>query len=146
MVPAIWRNRANLAAPAFDDLFDSLFYDWPGRNRGEKGGWSPRVDVHENEKEVWLDIDLPGIDKKDIKVEVKNNTLTVSGERKEEKEQKDTQCFRSERHYGRFERSFSLPDTLDSDKVDAQYKNGVLTLKVPKSEKAIPKEIQVSVK
>jgi HSP20 family protein len=146
MLPAIWRHKGSLAGPTFDDLFDSFFYGWPSQNSEVKGYWNPRVDVHENEKSVYLDIDLPGIDKKDIKVEVKDHTLTISGERKEEHKSEDSRCYRSERSYGKFERSFNLSDTVESDKVAAEYKNGVLTLTVPKTEKAMPKEIQVAVK
>lgn len=146
MLPETWKNRGALSGPNFDDFFDRFFYGWPTQNRDYSGGWSPRVDIHENDKEILLDVEVPGIDKKDIKVEVKNGTLTLSGERKDERKTDSSECCRSERYYGRFERSFSLPDIVETAKVSAEYKNGVLTLTLPKTEKAKPKEIQVAVK
>jgi HSP20 family protein len=146
MLPIIWRNRGSLVAPTADDLFDRFLYGWPNFDRDADIAWSPRVDVRENDKEITIDVELPGIDKKDVKVEVKDNTLSISGERKGEKKTKDNDYCRIERHYGKFERTFSLPDTVLSDKTSAEYKDGVLTLTLPKSEKALPKEISIDVK
>lgn len=146
MLPEIWKNRGSLLTPSLDDFVERFFYGWPSYQEETDYSWSPRVDINETEKEVVLDVELPGLERKDIKVEVKNNTLTVSGERKSERKTDDSQCCRIERHYGRFERSFGLPDTVKSDKVAAEYKNGVLTITLPKAEKAIPKEVQIEVK
>ena len=146
MLPQIWRHRGALRGPSFEDFVDRFFYGWPEINRENTGGWSPRVDVHESDKEIYLDVELPGIDKKDIKVELKDSTLTISGERTDERNVEDSQSCRVERSYGHFERSFSLPDSVEPGKVSAEYKNGVLSLTVPKAEKALPKEIQVTVK
>jgi len=145
MLPEIWKNRGSLLGPSMDDFVERFFYGWPTFESESEYSWSPRVDVHETDKEILIDVEIPGLDKKDIKVEVKNNTLTISGERKSERTSKDTQCCRVERHYGKFERTFGLPDTVKADKVSAEYKNGVLALTLPKSEKAIPKEVQISV-
>ena len=146
MLPEIWRNRDSALWPSANDLFDKFFYGWPTFERNADFAWSPRVDVHETDKEIYLDIEVPGIDKKDIHVEVKDNTLKISGERKSERKSEDSQSCRIERHYGKFERSFGLPETVKTDKIAAAYKDGVLTLTLPKSEKAVPKEIQISVK
>ena len=146
MLPEIWRNRGSLLGPSLDDFIEKFFYGWPTFDKDADYTWSPRVDIHETDKEIFIDVELPGIDKKDIKVEVKDNTLTISGERKSERKAEDAQSCRVERHYGKFERSFGLPETVNTDKVTAEYRNGVLTLTLPKVEKAIPKEIRVEVK
>lgn len=146
MLPTLWKNRGSLAAPAWDDLMENFFYGWPNIDRKEQAAWCPRTDVHETDKEIVLDLEIPGIDKKDIKVEVKDNTLSISGERKEEKTEEGADYYSRERHFGKFERSFGLPDTVDGDKIAAQYKNGILTLTLQKSEKALPREIAVEVK
>ena len=146
MLPELWRHRGAFAGPSFEDFVDRFFYGWPSETRESKRSYSPNVDINESDTEVYLDVDLPGIDKKDIHVEVKNNTLTISGERQDERRSEDSQSCRVEKRYGRFERSFTLPDTVNADKVAAEYTNGVLSLTLPKIEKAIPKEIQVAVK
>ncbi len=145
MLPEIWRNRGSLMGPSMDDFIEKFFYGWPRFDKDAEFTWSPRVDVHETEKEIVLDVELPGLDKEDIKVEVKDNTLTVSGERKYERKNESGKCCTSERHYGRFERTFGLSDAVQADKIDATFKNGVLSLTLPKAEKAIPREISVEV-
>ena len=146
MLPQIWRQRGTLAGPTFDDLFNNFFYGWPTYASEEEYTWTPRVDVHETEKDVYLEVELPGLEKENIKVELKNDTLTISGERTYEhkKEEGDSSCV--ERRYGKFERSFTLPDTVQADKIAAEYTNGILKITLPKSEKAKPKEITVNVK
>jgi HSP20 family protein len=146
MLPTLWKNRGAFPAASWDDLMDNFFYGWPHVEHNEQTAWCPRTDVRETEKEIVLDLEIPGIEKKDIKVEVKNNTLTISGERCEEETGEGIDYYRRERRYGRFERSFGLPDTVDEDKVNAQYKNGILKVTLQKTEKALPKEIAVEVK
>lgn len=146
MLPTLWKNRGAFSTTAWDDLMENFFYGWPHSTHEEQAAWCPRTDVRETEKEIVLDLELPGIDKKDIMVEVKNNRLTISGERNEETEEGGADYFQRERRYGKFERSFGLPDTVNEDKVSAHYKNGILTLTLQKSEKALPKEIAVEVK
>ena len=146
MLPTLWKNRGSLATPMWDDVMENFFYGWPRADHEEQAAWRPRTDVRETEKEFVIDLEIPGIDKKDIKVEVKENTLTISGERCEESTEEETDYYRRERRYGKFERSFGLPDTIEDDKVSAKYKNGILTLTLQKSEKALPKEIAVEVK
>jgi HSP20 family protein len=146
MLPSLWRKRGYLSGPTTDDFIERFFYGWPTFDRNSEVAWAPRVDVNDTEKEIIVDVELPGIDKKDVKVEVKDNTLVISGERKSEKKTEETNCCVSERHYGKFERSFALSDEITTDKIAAQYKNGVLTLTLPKTEKVLPKEITVEVK
>ena len=146
MLPQLWRNTGPLAGTSIDDFFERFFYGWPSLTRDVETTWIPRVDVNETEKDILLDVELPGLEKKDVNVEVKNNTLTISGERKQEKKTEDAKCYRVERRYGKFERTFGLPENVKSDKVSAEYKNGILTLKLPKIEKAIPKQIDIAVK
>jgi HSP20 family protein len=107
--------------------------------------WTPAVDILETENELAVKADLPDVDMKDIHVEIENGTLTLRGERKFEKEEKDTGYHRIERSYGSFARYFSLPDTVEPDKVKADYKNGVLTVTLPKKEIAKPRSIKVQV-
>lgn len=146
MLPSIWKKNDSILDYPIDDFFDNFFYGLPTFARDSELRWSPRVDVHETEKEIVLDFELPGIDKKDIKVELKNNILSVSGERKQDKKIENSKHHRIERYYGKYERTFTLPDTVQTDKLSAEYKEGVLTLNLPKTEKAIPKEIAVEVK
>lgn len=107
--------------------------------------FAPAVDVYEDEHKVALKIEVPGIDEKDIDVRVENNTLTVHGERKIEKEEKEENYRRVERQYGSFTRTFTLPTTVDSDKVSANYDKGVLNITLPKKAEAKPKQIKVNV-
>ena len=107
--------------------------------------FAPAVDVYEDEHQVTLKIEVPGIDEKDIDVRVENNTLTVQGERKIEKEEKEENYRRVERQYGSFTRTFTLPQTVDSEKVSANYEKGVLKITLPKRAEAKPKQIRVNV-
>lgn len=108
-------------------------------------GWSPAVDVYETEKEILVEAEIPGLSEKDTSVEVKDNLLTLSGERKKETEVEEGDYHRSERFYGKFQRMFTLPDSVEADKVEARAKNGVLTVRLPKAPKAIAKKIAVMV-
>jgi len=107
--------------------------------------WSPLVDIAEDDKEYMIKVELPEVQKDDVKVTVENGTLTISGERKAEKEEKGRKFHRVERYYGRFERSFSIPDDAEADSVKAEFKDGVLRVHLTKSEKARPKQIEVKV-
>jgi HSP20 family protein len=107
--------------------------------------WAPPVDIYETENELVLKADLPGLEDKDIDVRVENNMLTIRGERKFEKDVNEDNYFRVERATGPFTRSFSLPNTVSSESVRAEYRNGVLTLHLPKSEESKPKQIKISV-
>ena len=107
--------------------------------------FAPAVDVYEDEHKVTLKIEVPGIDEKDIDVQVENNVLTVHGERKIEKEEKEENYRRVERQYGSFTRTFTLPTTVDTEAVSATYDKGVLKIALPKKAEAKPKQIKVNV-
>ncbi len=107
--------------------------------------FAPAVDVYEDDQKVTLKIEVPGIDEKDIDVRVENNTLTVHGERKIEKNEKEENYRRVERQYGSFTRTFTLPSTVDSEHVTANYDKGVLSITLPKKAEAKPKQIKVNV-
>ena len=105
----------------------------------------PAVDVYEDDKKVVLKLEVPGIDEKDLDVSVENHTLTVKGERKFEKEEKEENFHRIERRYGSFYRAFSLPTTVDTENIAAKYDAGVLKLELTKKPEAQPKQIKVNV-
>jgi HSP20 family protein len=107
--------------------------------------WSPLVDISEDDKEYLIKAEIPEMKKEDIKLNVHDDVLTITGERKYEKEEKNKKYHRVERAYGSFIRSFTLPEDADGSKVAAEYKDGVLKVHLPKSEKAKPKAIEVKV-
>ncbi len=123
-------------------LFD---FSWPARDSGLFSGWSPALDVFDDKDSVVVKVELPGLKKDEINISLHEGVLTVSGERKRETEKKEGESFRSERYFGKFQRSVTLPTTVDSNKVSASYKDGVLTVELPKAEEAKPKQIAVSV-
>jgi HSP20 family protein len=141
--------RYNPTFPEFDELPTSLrlFQDSIARmlNEGGTRPWTPSVDISETENELVLHVDVPGIRLEDIDVRLENGTLTVKGERKFEQASNNKGYHRMERSYGAFARSFSLPDTVDPDKIRAEYKDGVLTINVAKKEVAKPRSIKVEV-
>lgn len=124
-----------------------LFQDY-SVGRGEQelaaSSFAPPVDIYEDEHNVTLKMEIPGVDQKDLDIRVENNTLTVRGERKFEKDEKEENFHRIERHYGSFMRSFTLPNTVDTDSVSADYDNGVLKIRLAKREEAKPKQIKVN--
>jgi HSP20 family protein len=107
--------------------------------------WTPTVDISETDGEYQIKAEIPDVKKEDVKVTLEDGVLTIQGERKQEKEEKGKKYHRVERSYGSFVRSFSLPDVIDEEKVKAEFKDGVLSLHLPKSEKAKPKAIEVKV-
>lgn len=120
------------------------------RREGEKepitvAQWSPLVDITEDEKEYLIKVELPEIKKEEVKISVQDDVLSISGERKYEREEKGKKYHRVERAYGSFLRSFTLPEDAEGAKVNAEYKDGVLKVNLPKSEKAKPKAIEVKV-
>jgi HSP20 family protein len=112
----------------------------------QRGEWSPAVDIYENaHQEIVLKAELPGIAREDIDLRVENNTLTLRGERKRDTEVKQEQYHRVERAYGAFSRSFSLPSRIDTEKVRAEFKDGVLAITLPVKAEAKPRQIEVAV-
>jgi HSP20 family protein len=131
------------------DRMNRLFRDSYGPEGREEAlnpaQFAPPVDVYEDEHTVTLKIEVPGIEEKDIDVRIENNTLTVHGERKFEKEEKEENYRRVERQYGSFTRTFTLPNTVDQETVQADYDKGVLKVKLAKKAEAKPKQIKVNV-
>ncbi|MBI5681744.1 MAG: Hsp20/alpha crystallin family protein [Deltaproteobacteria bacterium] len=128
-------------------LFDETFGKVT-RGEGEelaRGVWSPVVDIYETDDNIVMKAELPGIDKKDVSIEVKDNMLVLKGERRFEKEVKEDNYHRMERSYGSFQRTFTLPNIVEKDNVSAKYKDGVLEITLPKSKEAKPKQIKVEV-
>jgi HSP20 family protein len=109
------------------------------------GAWAPVVDIYEQDGNIVLKAELPGVDPKQVDVRLENNTLTLSGERKVDHEVKQENYHRVERSYGSFTRSFTLPSTVDQEKIKADYKDGVLKVTLPKREEAKPKQISIAV-
>jgi len=108
--------------------------------------WAPLVDVIETDSDFQILAELPGVEKKDVKLSVEDNVLTISGRRDQESEERGKRVHRAERPYGSFARSFTVPDSADGQKATAEFKNGILKVRLPKSEKARPKSIDVEVK
>ena len=125
----------------FEDSFTRMVNE-PRTNRP----WSPAVDIYETENELVLKADLPDVDLKDIDVKVENQTLTISGERKFDQEHTGKGYHRIERSYGSFVRSFAVPNTFDTELIAAEFKNGVLSVTLPKKEAAKPRQVKVEVK
>ena len=125
---------------------NSLFRDLTeGDSPMTAASFVPAVDIYEDEKKVLLKLEVPGIEEKDLEVSVENNTLTIKGERKLDKEEKEENFHRIERRYGSFYRAFTLPSTVDTENVSASYNAGVLKLELKKKPEAQPKQIQIKV-
>jgi len=129
----------------FNRLFNQTFSQVFGEEEARQGTWAPAVDIYETDQNLVMKADLPGVDPKDVEVRVENNTLYLKGQRKFENEVKEENYHRIERSYGAFTRTFTLPGTIDADKVVAEYKDGMLTLTMPKREEAKPKTIKIQV-
>jgi HSP20 family protein len=131
------------------EQFNRLFNESFGRAFGDEEltsrAWMPAVDIYETADNLVLKAELPGINPEDVEVRVEDNTLYLKGERKFEKEAKEQNLHRVERSYGSFSRTFALPGSIDADKIQAEYKGGILTLTVPKREEAKPKTIKINV-
>ncbi len=125
-----------------DRLFKSFFSQAPEER---EGFWAPIVDIEEDNENIMVHAELPGMKKDDIRVSVHGNTLSISGERKHEAETKDKTLHRIERSYGKFVRTISLPTDVKADRIKATYKDGVLTVSLPKPESAKPKQIDVEI-
>jgi HSP20 family protein len=131
---------------ALQNRVNSLFRDMNGDNDPvAAASFVPAVDIYEDEKKVLLKLEVPGIDEKDLDVRVENHTLTVKGERKFEAEEKEQNFHRIERRYGSFFRAFTLPSSVDTEHVKAEYHAGVLKLELAKKPEAQPKQIKVNI-
>jgi HSP20 family protein len=146
-----WRPYGNLIN--IQDEMNRLFDDFFGRGefghapaRGAEGRWIPAVDISEDDDHLFVDVEVPGMKKEDIKVSLEHNVLSLKGEKKQEKEVKEENYHRWERSYGSFARSFELPVPVQADKIKAKYRDGVLHIELPKAEEVKPKEIPIEVK
>lgn len=145
MLPSLFKKKDAQLYSSLYNLFNTFFSDYSSKENEPRVFLKPRTDIHETEKDITLDVELPGLNKKDITVSIKDDIITVSGERNHKQETNTNNFSRVERHYGKFQRSFWLPDMVNSESISAKYSNGLLTLTLPKIEKAIPKEIPISV-
>jgi len=137
-------NRLSDLREEIDRLFESPLSELT-RTTSVFGGWTPAVDLFEDKDNVTVKAELPGMKKEDVEVTLHDGTLSISGERRSEKKVEEADVFRSERYFGRFQRTISLPSAVAGDKVKADYKDGILTVTLLKTEEAKPKQISVNV-
>lgn len=141
-----WRDLATIQEK-MNQMFEDTFTRGHGREEGlTPAMWAPAVDIYETDDAVVLKAEVPGVEREQVGIEVKDGILTLRGERKFEKEAKEENYHRMERSYGTFVRSFSVPTSVDSEKISAKLRDGVLEVHLPKAEKAKPKQIRVEVK
>ncbi|MFO7576243.1 MAG: Hsp20/alpha crystallin family protein [Pelovirga sp.] len=120
--------------------------DWPFRGGMEGEDWTPRVDISETDKSFCIKAEVPGVKREDVKISIEDRVLNIRGESRQEKEDKDEKMHRIERFYGSFSRSFTLPENIDISKIDASFKDGVLTLDLPKTAEKKPKSVEVKIR
>ncbi len=142
LVPYIRRTEAPIATRLFEEFFND--FPFAGYFPSTRDSWTPAVDILEKDGDLILRAELPGMTEKQIELKLEGNTLTLKGERKMENEDKKSNYHRLESFYGSFMRTFRLPDTVDMDKISADYKNGVLTVTLPQKPEVKPREIPVS--
>ena len=138
-----YERPMNTLASLFDDFWGNNVFEAVNREV-TTGSW-PKVDIEESDKEYTIKADLPGLEKKEVNITVENGTLRIEGEKKEERKHEKDRYYHLERSYGKFCRTFALPDDIDAQKISAAMNNGVLQLSLPKSEKAKPRSIEVKV-
>jgi HSP20 family protein len=129
-----------------NNLLDAAFAGWPAQQNDSgtiTAAWVPVCDVFEDRDSVKIVAEIPGVSPQDVKLSIENNVLTIRGEKKQTAEEKTERVHRYERSYGLFERTFALPNTVDPDRIEAKYEGGVLTVVLPKAERARPREIPV---
>ena len=128
----------------FGSVFDNFLYpSLLPSDGGAHATWNPVVDIYEGEGNYVVTAEIPGVDKKDIEIDVEGRVLTLRGERSSDGEVTEGHYYRRERRHGKFERTFSLPADVDADKIDASFKDGILTIEIPKPEERQPKHIPV---
>ncbi len=142
-----WRPFRDLVSiqDEMNRLFDDFFGRPLARTEWTEGVWSPTVDVSEDKDNVIIRAEMPGTKKEDVNISIQDNVLTLKGEKKQEKEEKDKNYHRVERSYGSFCRSFQLPTSVKTDKIKANYRDGVLNITLPKTEEVKPKQIPISI-
>lgn len=142
-----WNPTADFFPRRFSRLLDQMWDESVNASGGSENvgsrTWAPPVDIRENEESLTLTAELPGLSREDVSLSIENNVLTLSGERKFEKDVEKENYHRIERTYGAFSRSFSLPNNVSSDSVDASFENGVLTVVLAKADEAKPRKIEI---
>ncbi|MFA6618781.1 MAG: Hsp20/alpha crystallin family protein [Candidatus Neomarinimicrobiota bacterium] len=128
----------------YNSLMDSFLNDPFLSESEEPVHWNPRMEVEENQDEFLLNVEAPGLSKKDIDISVKDNVITISGEKKEKVRKKESQYHLNEIRYGRFCRSFQLPNNVDVDKIKGNWNEGILSVEIPKTEVAKPRKIEIT--
>lgn len=142
-----WNPETDLLRGRMDRVFNEMLRDLWGASPASEAAagrtWMPAVDIREGDEHLELVAELPGMKKEDVQITLENNVLTIAGERKFEAETKNEAYHRIERAYGNFSRSFTLPATVKTDKVDAKFADGVLTIQLPKMEESKPRKIAI---
>ena len=136
-------NEMNALRRRFNHVFNAPVFGFESADSAENEVWRPRVDIVDGENQITINAELPGLKKEDIHIDVKDGILTLTGERSEEKEVKEARYYRRERVSGTFQRSFSLPEGLNTETIAAEYKDGVLSVAIPKPEASKPRQISV---
>lgn len=146
--PDVWSPFQQLSSlrQEIDRLFDSPLATLEEATQPFMGGWMPSVDLFEDKDNFVLKAELPGMKKEEIEISLHEGVVSISGERKQEQKHEDAETYRSERFFGRFHRTISLPSPVNGEKVTANYKDGVLTVTLPKSEETKPKQIPINLK
>ena len=138
-------DRLSTLRDEMNRLFDTSAFEFPGREDRLLGVWNPPLDVFQDKEQLFVKCELPGMTKEDIQISLHENTLTIAGERKQDREVKEGDGYRSERFFGRFHRGITLPVPVEPANVKAQYRDGILTVTLAKAEEAKPKQIEVQV-
>lgn len=142
-----WTPETDLLRNRFDRVFNQMLQDAWGNQPAAEGfsgkAWTPAVDIKETDDTLQFGVELPGLAKENVEITVENNVLTIAGERKFEKEAKGESYHRLERSYGAFSRSFTLPTGVRTEKIDATFDQGILTIKLPKEEATKPRKISI---
>jgi len=138
-----WREMSTLQ-DRINRFFDDSFLS-PTRfdDNLDMGSWYPTVDMYDNDDSIVIKAELPGVDKEDVSIDIEDRVLTLKGERNHENEVKEDNYYRKERSYGRFQRMFTLPTDVDPDKINAEFKDGLLKIEIPKPEERKPKAITI---
>jgi len=139
-----WNPNRELAN--FRRSFGRLFNEWDDEAPTRTSFWKPAVDIFETKDSLVMKVELPGVNKEDVKIDLDNQILTLSGERKFDHEVKEDDYHRIERAYGQFQRSFTLPNKIDAERIEAHYRDGMLEVVLPKKEEAKPRQININVK
>jgi len=129
-----------------DRLFEAPLSSLTELSQPFSGGWVPAIDLYEDRDNYVVKMELPGMKKEEIDISLHNGVLSITGERKDEEKHEDAETYRSERFFGRFQRSVTLPAVVETEKVNASYKDGILTVTLPKAEEAKPKQITINAK